>query len=164
MIKEQQHQQMIDYFKANFLLELNDSDIEDIFSVVDSYRMPELSGIPVLDILYHVSQYTQVSVWNMKGKTRLRNYVFARQLFFFLCKRHTSTTLKDMGIVLNNDHTTVIHGVNYIKNMLSINDGDTVAAISSIEARLYLLIKERRNRFKFTEIDFVKDKLREHAY
>lgn len=44
--------------------------------------------------------------------TRKRNYVYARALYFKLCREQTVLSLSDIGATLNMDHASVLHAIN----------------------------------------------------
>jgi len=47
-------------------------------------------------------------------KTRKRNYVYARAVYFKLCKKHTRMSLYDIGSTLGMDHSSVIHAISNV--------------------------------------------------
>jgi len=49
-------------------------------------------------------------------KTRLREYVYARQLYAYFCRIYTNESLTNIGKFINKDHTTIIHSSNQIEN------------------------------------------------
>jgi len=36
----------------------------------------------------------------------------------YLCRRYTSFSLKELGEIFNKDHTTIIHGIKRVENVL----------------------------------------------
>ena len=48
-------------------------------------------------------------------KTRLREFVYARQLYAYFCKEYTNDNLTNMGKFIHKDHATMIHSINQIK-------------------------------------------------
>lgn len=74
------------------------------------------------EILQLVSAETQVEQNKIKGRSRMARIVFVRHLYFYLSKRHTGFTLLAIGKLLNRDHTTVINGINSIKNRIATAD------------------------------------------
>lgn len=51
-------------------------------------------------------------------KTRKREYVEARYVYFKLCKDLTSSTLSKIGSSLNMDHASVLHGVKMFDDLI----------------------------------------------
>lgn len=55
-------------------------------------------------------------------ETRKFHIVSARQSLAYLAKKHTSMTLNEIGNKIKKDHTTVIHSVNRIQDLMDTND------------------------------------------
>jgi len=56
---------------------------------------------------------------NLAYKTRKREYVFARAVYYRLCKEFTKCSLTAIGKEVNKDHATVIHGLKVFKSFQS---------------------------------------------
>jgi hypothetical protein len=69
----------------------------------------------------------------VKTKGRFRELVVCRHLFYYLSKYYYGATLKQIGQLTNTDHTSVIHGINVINDLLSIKDENIQNALSSIQ-------------------------------
>lgn len=48
---------------------------------------------------------------DISSKTRKRPYVDARALYFALCRKHTDASFDEIGVLVNRDHSTVVHSV-----------------------------------------------------
>ncbi len=59
---------------------------------------------------------------NLSNRTRKRNYVYARALYFKLCKEYTRLSLADIGSSVNMDHATVLHAINNVFPMVIQHD------------------------------------------
>lgn len=69
-----------------------------------------------------VSSYTGVSYDTMCQRNRKREVVLARYYTYYFAKEYTKMTLKGIGTIYrNHDHTTVIHGINAIKDFLDVD-------------------------------------------
>ena len=55
---------------------------------------------------------------NLDNKTRKREYVFARAVYYRLCSEFTKHSLNAIGETINKDHSTVIHGLKIFKSFL----------------------------------------------
>ena len=51
---------------------------------------------------------------NLSNRTRKRNYVYARALYFKLCKEYTKLSLADIGSSVDMDHASVLHAINNV--------------------------------------------------
>lgn len=99
--------------------------------------VPSVRRLPVperLNIIQSVaSSYYKV---NPKRVTRERPFVMCRQICYLLMKKHTNVSLKEIGERFNQDHTTVIHGLRTINNLIE-TDPDIRSTVTRIE-QLYL--------------------------
>lgn len=70
-------------------------------------------------ILTHVANYFSVSVVQLRSKSKKRELVNARHIFFKLAKDNLpdrDVSLQKIADVLNKDHATVLHGIKNIVN------------------------------------------------
>lgn len=66
-----------------------------------------------------VSEYFDVSLDDLKDKTRKKEIVIARQVAMFLSKEYTNHSLKAIGYHFGGrDHSTVIHAVQSVNDMM----------------------------------------------
>jgi chromosomal replication initiation ATPase DnaA len=73
-------------------------------------------------------------VERVKSKQRYRHLVICRHLFYYLSKYYYGAKLKEIGSVTgNSDHTSVIHGIQVINDMISIKDEQIVKAVAEIQ-------------------------------
>jgi hypothetical protein len=87
----------------------------------------EVSGIPKILIL---------------KKNRTRKYLVPRQIYTYLLRKVLKMTLKEIGDILNSDHTTVIHSVKKVEILLEIEDEILCNIYYDVEQRMRMLIKE----------------------
>lgn len=67
----------------------------------------------------YVSNYFDVTIENLKAKTRKREIVVARQVAMYLAKEFTNMSLKSIGYHFGNrDHSTVIHAITTVNDMM----------------------------------------------
>ena len=70
-----------------------------------------------------VGEYFQISVEDLKDKTRKKEIVIARQVAMYLCKEYTNHSLKSIGYHFGGrDHSTVIHAVQSVSDMIEIDN------------------------------------------
>ena len=67
-------------------------------------------------------------------KTRLKEFVYARQLYAYFCKKYTNDGLTNMGKFINKDHATMIYSIKQIKGFYEVekvikNDVDKINTI-----------------------------------
>lgn len=56
----------------------------------------------------------EFKIKNIGTKNRLRHIVHARWVYFKLAKDYTTHSLSSIGLEVNRDHATVLHGLKYI--------------------------------------------------
>ncbi len=54
----------------------------------------------------------------LNAKTRKRDIVYTRAVYFKLCRVHTQQPLSDIGKPVGRDHATVLHGLKLFDNVL----------------------------------------------
>lgn len=70
-------------------------------------------------ILEAVADYFSLPVEWLKTRSRKRPIVWARQVYFFICRNSTGMTLVNIGLTVNiTDHSTVYHGRNTVKDVI----------------------------------------------
>ena len=83
-----------------------------------------------------VSTEFDVSVDELASKSRQKNIAHARQIAMYLSREITNVSLLKIGEHFGNrDHTTVIHAIDKIKQLLSV-DADTKARVKSLIQKL----------------------------
>lgn len=70
------------------------------------------------------------------ARDRQRKIVNARQVFCYLARRHSVSTLKELGGFLGQHHTSVIHSIHFVTDMLSIEDEVITNYVHKIEGFL----------------------------
>lgn len=56
---------------------------------------------------------------SLRAKSRKKEYVLARNAIFFLARKHTSLSLKNIGEAFNRKHSTVIKGITQVEREMS---------------------------------------------
>lgn len=77
--------------------------------------------------LRRISVFYRCTVEEMKASNKLRNVAIARHMFFFLVfhfnkMAFSQLTLKEIGAILNRDHSTVVYANNKILDYIEIYD------------------------------------------
>lgn len=71
-------------------------------------------------IIAAVSNYYQIPIAEIKGKTRKANIVKARQVYFYLARLLTPYSLSKISNNVYRDHATALYGIKSIKNHLEL--------------------------------------------
>ncbi|WP_342265331.1 chromosomal replication initiator protein DnaA [Cardinium endosymbiont of Philonthus spinipes] len=88
-----------------------------------------------------VVAYYNISLDDLKGKSRKKEIVSARQVAMHLIKKYTTHSLKSIGAYFGGrDHTTVIHAIQVIDDLLN-KDPEYARCYASLENKIKLTIK-----------------------
>ena len=71
-------------------------------------------------IVDNVCDFYGLTTAQVKGKCRLRGYVKARFVAIYIVRKRTGLTLKEIGRLFHRDHTSIIHAVQTIEEVLSL--------------------------------------------
>ncbi|BAQ92668.1 DnaA-like protein [uncultured Mediterranean phage uvMED] len=55
---------------------------------------------------------------DLSHPSRLRARVYARAVYFKLCREHTVCSLNDIGLSVGRDHATVLHGIKIFDDVI----------------------------------------------
>jgi len=92
--------------------------------------------LTIEDIQHLVSEHMDVSEDRLRGKTRTREVVRARQIAMYFAKKHTDHSLKDIGLHFGGrDHSTVIHANDTVQDRMA-DDEQFRATVEAIGRRL----------------------------
>lgn len=70
----------------------------------------------------------------IRSQNRARGLVLCRHAYYYIARQNMGLKLAEIGEVFGADHTTVIHGVQKVKDMLSIEDEITLNFINNINS------------------------------
>lgn len=79
-----------------------------------------MEKVALSTILEVILKYFKISEAELRMVNRTEKIVYARQLYFYLCRKLTEVGYAEIGKSINRDHTTVIHGENKIKSQEKI--------------------------------------------
>ncbi len=78
--------------------------------------------VDITEVIKTVSSYYGVSITKIKSPTRLSSIALARQVIMYIAREKLLLKLEDIAISLRRkDHTTIMHGVEKIKQMIIKN-------------------------------------------
>jgi chromosomal replication initiator protein len=84
------------------------------------------------DITSNVLDYFRLDGDIIRTKNRSRKIVTARHIICYLLRKHTGMTLQQIAEYLKpaiSDHTTVLHGINYVTGQLSAKNENDIKNI-----------------------------------
>ena len=137
--------------KANIISHLDAGDLVSL-NTLSLEKMIDIDSI----ILETVSTYYKLD--DIKKKTRKREYVTARYIFFYMEKRFNAIhfTLTRVGAILNLDHATVLHGVKTIKNLKETNRFIN-EEVNDIENRIHKTLINETQKLKVEDYEEIKN-------
>ena len=66
------------------------------------------------------------------GPSRSRSLVLSRHVYYHIAREKMGLKLAQIGLFFNRDHTTIIHGLTKVKDMISIHDDITCQFIEQV--------------------------------
>ena len=80
-----------------------------------------------------VAEYFNVTVADLKAKSRKRELVYPRQVAMYIAKEKTDLSLKSIGYHFGGrDHSTVIHAIQCVNDMM-IEKPETRDAVTKLK-------------------------------
>jgi chromosomal replication initiator protein len=103
--------------------------------IKDRYRDQCAPVMPPGKIIEIVCNHYDLQFEALATKCRIKEHVHARHVIFYFLKKHTKMTLKTMGEMFNRDHTTVIHGVEKLHDIIE-TEPEVKADIELLQAAI----------------------------
>lgn len=108
---------------AQMALTEREIDMKLAKSVVNQYISKAANEVNVDFILAIVSEAFEISIEQLKSKSRKRDIVIGRQVAMYLSKKYTKVSLKELGGVFGGrDHSTVIYSLKTVEDLLETDD------------------------------------------
>lgn len=87
------------------------------------------------EIQKKVAEYFNISVREMQSSRRARNVARPRQIAMYLAKQLTSRSLPEIGRKFDRDHTTVMHAVRKVEELI-VEDASLAESINTLHKML----------------------------
>ena len=101
------------------LSEQPDMTVEEVRILLQNHFSGGASrNLSVDDIQREVENVFKVSHADLVGPTRARSIVYPRQIAIYLCRQMLDLPYQDIGRKFNRDHTTAMHSVTMVEEML----------------------------------------------
>lgn len=81
------------------------------------------TGVSIADIKQRVAAEFGLRVEDLDSRRRLASVAHPRQVAMFLARRHTGSSLQDIGAAFGRDHSTVLHALHTVESKLSSDSG-----------------------------------------
>jgi len=88
-----------------------------------------------------VSNVTGVKRRHILGQRRFRHYTDARHMAMLLTRQSTKLSLTSIGRLFGRDHSTIIHAINSMRDIMDISEEHS-SRFSEVINEYYRLIKE----------------------
>lgn len=96
------------------------------------------SNLNIHEVLKTICTYYGIKMVDLKGPSRVKEFVVPRQISMYLLKQYTATPYMAIGDLLGNrDHTTVMHGALKIESELT-NDHKLKQDVYNIKKSLHI--------------------------
>ena len=102
-----------------------------------------------LQLIYN--SISKTSGIDIAEKTRRREVVWLRNIYFYFAKKHTKASLEKIGKLVNRDHATVLHGIK--KYHINIIYDDFKALVATIKKELPYLEGEDIDKLTREELE-----------
>lgn len=133
---EQYIRNKLNELEQNLVFEIGTDSVR---AWIDLYNSAELV-VPInlaKDLFTIIEQEFKITKQQIESKSRKRELVLYRQLFCYFMMKSKAFSLKSVGeLIGNRDHTTVIHSVNTIQDLIDINDWQVVTSYNKIKQLL----------------------------
>jgi hypothetical protein len=86
------------------------------------------------NLLSVVSFVSGIPENEIRGQNRARGLVLCRHCYYYIAREKMGLKLAEIGSVFGSDHTTVIHGINKVKDMISIGDEITCNFVDQVDS------------------------------
>ncbi|PSR00227.1 MAG: chromosomal replication initiator protein DnaA [Bacteroidetes bacterium QS_9_68_14] len=107
---------------AHASLHQDDLDLSLAKDVLGDLVSERRSALTVEEIQRIVCEHLSVEEDALRGKTRKRDVVRARQIAMYFCKKRTDHSLKTIGLHFGGrDHSTVIHSNNRVEEQMEVD-------------------------------------------
>jgi hypothetical protein len=114
--------------------------------------MDKKSNISISQISHAVSKELGLS---LSRNTRKREYVYARAIYFKLCREFSHATLSSIGKSVRRDHASVLHGL-FVFDVMALHKDTILSSYSKIRNRL--LLENEGDLKKYNEDNYYKIK------
>lgn len=86
-------------------------DMPTIYRTIDE-------AVSINRVIEMVCEHFSVSIERLRSKNRSRNICYPRHVAMYLIYQHCMKSCQNVGNWFNRDHTTVLHAIKSIKNLI----------------------------------------------
>ncbi|MFH1489182.1 MAG: chromosomal replication initiator protein DnaA [Pseudomonadota bacterium] len=93
----------------------------DLAKEVLKSQVPDQHRISIEGIKNLVCKYFKVDPVMLRSKSRKRIHSYPRNIYIYLCRRHTDTTVEVIGSSINRNHSTVLYASESIEQKMKLD-------------------------------------------
>ena len=103
-------------------------------------HIPEQNSVDMQFIRDLVCQYFKIDPLMLRSKSRKRIHTYPRNIYVYLCRRYTDTTVEEIGKSIDRNHSTVLYSSEIIEHKMS-SDGKVKNQVDFLEGKLKSMTK-----------------------
>ena len=84
-------------------------------------HISNLESISFGDIEKLVCRYFKVDPLMLRSKSRKKIHAYPRNIFIYLCRRHTNATLEQIGRSIDRNHSTVVYASEVVEQKMKVD-------------------------------------------
>ncbi len=107
----------------------------DLAREVLKCHVPLEKPTTIKDVEKLVCQYFKVDPESLRSKSRKKIHAYPRNVYAYLCRKHTDKTLEEIGKSLNRNHSTVLYGLEVIERKIK-TDGRIKKEVDFLDQKL----------------------------
>ena len=85
---------------------------------------------------------------DLSNKSRTQKFVYARAIYFKLCREYTLFSYKDIGASIKKNHATVIHSIKLFDNWISLHEQPSINKYHKMDDEIRVKYEVKNYRFK----------------
>lgn len=111
--------------------------IEETIAAVEAEAPPVVNTRHTsADVVHAVATVVGITPQDMASIRRFPRCNFARHIAFYICREEFGWSYPRIGRIFSRDHSTILHGINKVKDALAANHEKYVTAIAEAHAIL----------------------------
>ena len=98
-------------------------------------HITEQESITMQSIEKHVCQYFKIEPQVLRSKSRKKTHSYPRNVYVYLCRHYTDSTLEDIGKSINRNHSTALYASEVIEHKIKV-DSKVKSQLSFLRQKL----------------------------
>jgi len=103
--------------------------------IVKGYTAGEQQSLTLDEIAHLVCKSFKVELKALRSKSRQQVHAYPRNIYFYLCRKHTAANLEKIGNTMNRNHSTVVYAFEEISRKVKTHR-DTCKQIEFLDKEL----------------------------